>query len=541
MVKSNLLRGILLISLCSVIFLPLYTFFFLYPSFDRLLTDRTEEEAAYFASHLASRLLPAKTELSKDLITPAFKQAIEQSVKDMHLEKVKVFAPSGEIIYSTEAKEIGEINRKKYFLEIVAKGNSYTQVVRKSSQTLEGEMMTRDVVETYVPLKNGEQFTGAFELYYDITKSREKLDRLISGSSAIVIIVALGLLLSVVISAMKAYRSLHLHARAEEELNKYRDELEKIVEERTQNLLKVQSEKESIEKEQVESYNALQSTEAKYRSLVESTEDSIYLVDRDHCYLFINRKHIVRMGIGEDYIGCAYSSFHTPEETERFAEDVNKVFETGASCQSEHQSKRDGRFFLQTLSPVRDKDGTILAVTVVSKDISDRRRMEEELRELSLTDELTGLYNRRGFMTFADQYVKITNRMKSSISMLYADLDGLKVINDAFGHIEGDAALSEFAEVLRETFRESDIVARIGGDEFVVMPVAIGNATVEAALERLNKNIASVNSGENRKYRLAISYGIAFYDPAAPCSIEELLRRGDRMMYEHKKSKKNRM
>jgi diguanylate cyclase (GGDEF)-like protein len=247
------------------------------------------------------------------------------------------------------------------------------------------------------------------------------------------------------------------------------------------------------------------------------------------------------MGIGEDYIGYPYSSFHTPEETEKFTKDVSKVFETGVSCQSEHQSKRDGRFFLQTLSPVRDKDGTILAVTVVSKDISDRRRMEEELRELSLTDELTGLYNRRGFMTFADQYVKITNRMKSSISMLYADLDGLKVINDAFGHIEGDAALSEFAEVLKETFRESDIVARIGGDEFVVMPVALGKATVEAALERLNKNIASINSGENRKYRLAISYGIAFYDPAAPCSIEELLRRGDKMMYENKKSKKNRM
>jgi diguanylate cyclase (GGDEF)-like protein/PAS domain S-box-containing protein len=539
-VKSTLLRGILLISLCSVIFLPMYTFFFLYPSFDRLLTDRTEEEAAYFASHLASRLLPGKTELSKDLITPAFKQAIEQSVKDMHLEKVKVFAPSGEIIYSTDAKDIGEMNRKKYFFEIVARGISFTQVVKKSSPSLEGKIMTRDVVETYVPLKDGEQFNGAFELYYDITKSREKLDRLVSVSSAIVFIVAVGLLLGVVISALKAHRSIQSRDRAEEELRKHQDDLEKLVKERSQEIVLAHDkiEKEKIEKEQVES--SLQNTEAKYRSLVESTEDSIYLVDRDHRYLFINKKHLARMGLGGEYVGQLYSKFHSPEETGKFTEHVDRVFKTGESCQSEHQSNRDGRYFLQTLSPIKDQDGNIAAITVISKDISDRKRMEEELRALSLTDQLTGLYNRRGFMTFADQYVKITNRMKSSISMLYADLDGLKAINDAFGHNEGDAALTELAEVLRETFRESDIVARIGGDEFVVMPVALGRATVEVAIERLIKKVAEVNAGEKRKYRLSISYGIAFYDPAAPCSIEELLSRGDRMMYENKKSKKDR-
>ncbi|MBI5076703.1 MAG: diguanylate cyclase [Nitrospirae bacterium] len=542
MVKSNLLRGILLISLCSVVFLPVYTLFFLYPSFDRLLTERTEEEAARFAAHLASRLIPVNSGLTREVITPAFRQAIEQSAKDMQLVKVKVFAPSGEIIYSTDPKDIGEINRKKYFIEIVARGSSYTQVVKKSSQSLEGQVMNTDVVETYVPLMDGQQFDGAFELYYDITKSREKLGRLISRSSAVVFVVALCLLVGVVLSAVNANRSIRSRDSAEEELRRHQDDLEKLVEERTREIVRAHQEieKEMFEKKQVEGY--LQDTEAKYQSLVESTEDSIYLVDKSCRYLFINKKHLNRMGLLPDQVlGHDYQEFHSPEETSKFMEHVNRVFETGDSVQSEHMSKRDNKYFLQTLSPVKDLSGSIVAITVISKDISDRKRMEEELLSLSLTDELTGLYNRRGFLALADQYLKIVNRMKNKISILYADLDDLKTINDVFGHKEGDRAIIEAAGILRETFRESDVAARIGGDEFVVMPAVISNASLGTILARLHNNIALVNARAGRSYQISISYGIAYYDPEEPCTIEELLDRGDRMMYENKKSKNHRV
>ncbi|MBI5632591.1 MAG: diguanylate cyclase [Nitrospirae bacterium] len=541
MVKSNLLRGIILVSLCSVVFLPIYTFFFLYPSFDKFLTERTEEEAVRFAAHLASRLISVKAGLTKDVITPAFRLAIEQSARDMQLVKVKVFAPSGEIIYSTEAKDIGEINRKKYFIEVVASGGNYTQVVRKSSQSLEGQVMTRDVVEAYVPLMEGKQFIGAFELYYDITKSRERLGRLISGSSVLVFVVALSLLVGVVISAMNANRSIRLRDRAEEELRKHQEDLERLVEGRTQEIVQAHEKikKEMLDRKQAE--NSLRDTEAKYRSLVESTEDSIYLVDSEYRYLFMNKKHYMRMGLLPDqFLGHFYHEFHSSEETAQFMAHVNQVIETGESCQNEHMSKRDNRYFLQTLSPVKDQEGSIVAITVISKDISDRKRMEEELRSLSLTDELTGLYNRRGFLALADQYFKIVNRMKNKISILYADLDDLKTINDTFGHTEGDKAIIEAAGILRETFRESDVAARIGGDEFVVMPAVISNVSLDMVIERLHKNIAQVNAQPGRSYQISISYGIAYYDPEQPCTIEELLNRGDRMMYENKKSKNHR-
>ncbi len=517
-----------------MVFLPLYTFSYLFPSFDKLLTEKTEDEAVRVANHCAAGLMNEAKPLDRTSITTLVTEEIENVSRQMQLVKVKVFSPSGEIIYSTDRNDIGEINKNKYFNEIVAKGHNHTKVVRKSSQSLEGQTMPRDVVETYVPLMNNNMFMGAFEIYYDITKSKEDLGRLISWSAVIVVVVTLGLLVGVVISGLNVHRSIRACYLAEEELRKHQEDLEKTLEERSR-----QIENQIVEKKKVET--SLQDTEAKYRSLVESTEDSIYLVDRECRYLFMNRQHMIRMGLIPSQIqGMPYRAYHTQEETAWFEENVKRILETGESFQNEHQSKRDGRYFLQTLSPAKDEQGNIVAITIISKDINERKRMEEELRTLSLTDELTGLYNRRGFLTLAEQYLKIANRMKNKISILYADMDDLKIINDTLGHEKGDRALIETAEILKETFRESDVAARIGGDEFVIMPAAVSGASIDKVLERLRNNISQVNAEAGRDYQISLSCGIALYDPEQPCTIEELLRRGDRMMYESKKGKHSR-
>jgi PAS domain S-box-containing protein len=220
----------------------------------------------------------------------------------------------------------------------------------------------------------------------------------------------------------------------------------------------------SMQTERREIENALKLSEEKYRSLVESTDDSIYLVNRNCQYLFMNKKHLERLGLSDDdYIGQEYGNFHSTEETGDFMEKIDAVFRTGESSHHEHGSQRDGRFFLRTLSPLMGADGTTQGVTIVSKDITERNEMEEELRMLSLTDELTGLYNRRGFLTLCEQQLKMANRAKQGVYMLYADVDGLKKINDSLGHKEGDYALINTARVLTDTFRESDIIARLGG------------------------------------------------------------------------------
>jgi len=166
-------------------------------------------------------------------------------------------------------------------------------------------------------------------------------------------------------------------------------------------------------------------------------------------------------------------------------------------------------------------------------------RMHEEMRSLLLRDELTGLYNRRGFFTLVEYLLRMAKRQDRGMFMLYADLDNLKQINDAYGHQEGDLALIETANLLTKNYRESDIIARIGGDEFVVISAGTPGDCIDTILKRLRQALEAYNAKRNRPYALSISAGIAFYDPKNPCSIDELLAQGDRSMYRHKKQKQN--
>lgn len=281
----------------------------------------------------------------------------------------------------------------------------------------------------------------------------------------------------------------------------------------------------------------LQLNEEMYRSLVESTEDSIYLVDRNYKYIFMNKKHQSRVGLSNsDFIDRSYVEIHSSAETKEFIKMVDKVFDIGLPVQQDHKSSRDKMYFLRTLSPVKDKNGKVVAVTVLSKNITDRKKMEEDLRTLAITDELTGLYNRRGFLTLAGQQLKLANRLKREVLIFYADLDDLKAINDRYGHQEGDRVILETADLLREVFRESDIIARIGGDEFVVFPVQITDSSTETLSERFNEHLKKHNEKRESSYSLSISVGIAYYEECR-YSIEELLVMADKLMYEQKKSK----
>lgn len=283
----------------------------------------------------------------------------------------------------------------------------------------------------------------------------------------------------------------------------------------------------------------LKNSEEKYRSLVESAEDAIYVVDRNHKYLYMNKKHISELGLSENQCeGAIYSDFHSQEETKEFIEKTDKVFETGESVQHRFASQKSGKHFIQTLSPIRRSDGIIIGLTVVSKDISELKSIEEKLYALSLTDELTGIYNRRGFFTLGEQQLKLSRRMKTGIYLLYADVDKLKDVNDTFGHKEGDSVLIESANILKRTFRESDIIARISGDEFVVIPIGANETHIDLIISRLQKSIDLYNEERKRHYNLSMSLGVAYYNPERPCSLDELLEQADKLMYERKQERK---
>ncbi len=168
-----------------------------------------------------------------------------------------------------------------------------------------------------------------------------------------------------------------------------------------------------------------------------------------------------------------------------------------------------------------------------------RTRTENELRELSLFDELTRIYNRRGFLALAEQQIKIAHRTQKEMALFYADLDDLKKINDKFGHKEGDAALIEAAGLLKEAFRDSDIIARLGGDEFVVLAIDVAQGRTAVLARRLRDLVEARNSRPEAAYPVSFSLGIAPYTPDRPCSIQELLAQADRKMYQDKTARKS--
>lgn len=174
---------------------------------------------------------------------------------------------------------------------------------------------------------------------------------------------------------------------------------------------------------------------------------------------------------------------------------------------------------------------------MIIEDITKQKKLEEEFQALSLKDELTGLYNRRGFFALGEQQLKIADRMKKDVLLIFTDLDRLKWINDNLGHEEGDRALVAASSMLKETFRESDIIARIGGDEFVVLAMEAIEDISQFITSRLQDNFDQYNTRTGFDYELSMSIGMVRYNHENPVSLDTLIALADKLMYEDKKRK----
>ena len=164
--------------------------------------------------------------------------------------------------------------------------------------------------------------------------------------------------------------------------------------------------------------------------------------------------------------------------------------------------------------------------------------LQRALLHMALRDDLTGLHNRRGFMALATRYLKWARDAGQKLVMFFADVDGLKSINDRFGHGEGDRAIVRAAACMRETFRQSDVVARLSGDEFVALVIEGPGRNAEAICRRLQSELAQRARADSR-YSLSLSVGVAYFDPGEPVALHDLLRRADIALYRKKRGKRS--
>lgn len=284
---------------------------------------------------------------------------------------------------------------------------------------------------------------------------------------------------------------------------------------------------------------ALKTQSIYFQELFENAPVAIVILDENDEVLRLNAEFTRIFGYAsEEAVGKRINDLIVPHELRQEGLDMTIHVAAGENLNRESLRRR--------------KDGTTLWVSIVARpfkvgdepsrvygmyhDISDRKRAEEELRALSLVDTLTGLPNRRAFITLSDQALKWAARIKKDVLLIFIDVDNLKQINDTHGHLAGDRALIDAARVLRETFREADIVARLGGDEFIALITAESEQAGHLVIGRLQARIAAHNAASERPFELGLSIGFT-HAKADGVRLLDLMERADASLYERKRSR----
>jgi diguanylate cyclase (GGDEF)-like protein/PAS domain S-box-containing protein len=278
---------------------------------------------------------------------------------------------------------------------------------------------------------------------------------------------------------------------------------------------------------------------AQQAAAMKASMDGMAIIDHTGVCIYLNDAYAKTFGYSDParLIGASWEMFYFEEELIRMKDQIMPAVWRDGSWRGEAMGlKLNGGTFPLEIS-ISSVDGGGLVQVV--RDITERKKLEETLRNSSLKDDLTGLFNRRGLLKQAAPYFDFARRQKEKLLLLFIDLDGMKKINDEFGHNEGDNALIQTAEILNRSFRSTDIIARLGGDEFTVLVTDL-NASKEEAITRLNDNLKAYNASETRGHKLAFSIGVATLEPERMACFEELLEQADQAMYEQKRMKRRR-
>lgn len=291
-----------------------------------------------------------------------------------------------------------------------------------------------------------------------------------------------------------------------------------------------------LEDERREARKSLELANVQWRETFDTIPDMVMVLDQSHQMVNINKATRERLNIGESGSGsligpcfqlihgashppegCPHAALlndHEPHETEVFIPHMNSYFHI-------------------SVNPTFDSEGNLVGSVHVARDVTKRREMEDRLRYLSTHDEMTKLYNRAFFEAEVEQLEK---GRSAPISVVIADLDGLKEANDCFGHDFGDGLIRAAADLLREIFRAGDVIARIGGDEFAVILKGVGEELLATIMERAKQMLEQGSFLSEQGLKVRFSLGCATTE--SPSRLQEAIRAADMAMYEDKKLRK---
>jgi len=286
---------------------------------------------------------------------------------------------------------------------------------------------------------------------------------------------------------------------------------------------------------------ALVHGEERFRTLASSSRDLVRIHDAAGKPTYVSPSIEHLLGYTEaELLAEAPLALGHPDDAARMRQALSDIQQPHAPAATliYRLRRKDGSYawFETHTNPVRDDHGNLLRFYTIARDVTERVDLEQKLEQAAVTDELTGLLNRRGFLLIAGQEHRVAIRHGHGLAVIFADLDGLKTINDRLGHEQGDEAIRRFAEILRSTFRESDVVARLGGDEYVALAFDVAQPDVDLILERVRSAIAAAPPVGSCP--IAASLGVALLEPGQTTSLDELIARADERMYETKRSRR---
>lgn len=278
-----------------------------------------------------------------------------------------------------------------------------------------------------------------------------------------------------------------------------------------------------------------------YRLLTEESLTGVYLIQGER-FVYVNRRLAELFGCTRDELLALPSVLELIVEGDRaLVREKLRQRLSGEIREIEYTvrgQRRDGEVIDLDVRSVRTVHEGRPAVMGSMLDITKQKQLEAALKRLSLVDDLTGVYNRRGFMTLAESHLGLAARRNRELLLIFADVDDLKSINDSYGHAAGDQVLRDAAAVLRRTYRSADIVARIGGDEFTAFPLEASGENAGLLVARLEQNIAAYNRDHPKPYVLSLSVGVGRFDPRTCQTIEQLLAEADQEQYAQKRRRR---
>jgi len=664
--STHLFKWVLLLFVSAIAMMGLYDFFWVHPSFTALISENTEKEAIRIATHMQSLLIKSETLANKDDIPADFTRHIKDLQKDFGLMKVKVFSPSGEVIYSTDPKDIGYVNKEKYFHDIVMKGKPYSKVVQKGTKSLEKQTFQLHVAETYVPIIRGSRIAGVFEIYLDVTDAQVKLNALMLRSHLSLFGMALALLAVVIIVSRAAGKALAERELIETELRQMQKAVDTLhigitITDTKGKIVNINPAEAAMHGYTVEEligkdarifapphnwkpirFDEMKAFKYWERESVNIRKDGslfpVYLASdvilnnngepigsTTACMDITERKQterqIIRQGAELKEINYELSLLHSVSSAISRTIDMNELLlivlraVTGISVFAvEHKavifiiegdrmklashlghtdaflnlhrnmrvgdclcglaaktgeilisknSTEDSRHSIEyshmtlhghVIVPLKAAGNTVGVLSLylppdleineggikILSDIGNQvgiaienAKLYEETKALSLQDALTGLANRRLLnIIFQRNFIRV-KRFGDPLSLLMLDIDHFKKYNDTYGHLAGDRLLISIADTVSAEVRETDLVVRYGGEEFLILLPDTDITHAQQTAERIRKAV-------EKKTGVTISLGVSTHQYEMR-EKEELIDKADIALYKAKQNGRNRV